>query len=208
MGSNLKIPPTAVSILLVSNQKGSILGRERERESSMTRGAQMIFSLLLTCIFASNVVRKSQAIWLTLPKAARTKCVSEEIHNNVVVLGDYIVVSDDPTHDTSTISVKVRFIPNALIISFFFPRFFNTRSWIISWGLRFVLFMYVILLLGCKEKWWHNSTFLRAKLLQLFGSSGKWYVLSLCMYDWRRIIWVSTLVFICFWFSVNLFVIN
>ncbi|XP_041010896.1 transmembrane emp24 domain-containing protein p24delta3-like [Juglans microcarpa x Juglans regia] len=74
----------------------------------MMRGAQVMFSLLLICFLTSDVVWKAQAIWLTLPKAARTKCVSEEIHNNVVVLGDYVVISDDPTHDTSTSTISVK----------------------------------------------------------------------------------------------------
>ncbi|RVW17656.1 Transmembrane emp24 domain-containing protein p24delta3 [Vitis vinifera] len=50
----------------------------------------------------------SQAIWLSLPSSG-TKCVSEEIHNNVVVLLDYSLVlggDDDPSHPT-TISVRV-----------------------------------------------------------------------------------------------------
>ncbi|PON81651.1 TMP21-related [Trema orientale] len=46
-----------------------------------------------------------EAIWLTLPSSG-TKCVSEEIQNNVVVLGDYVVVSEDQAH-SPTISVKV-----------------------------------------------------------------------------------------------------
>ncbi|KAM6554347.1 hypothetical protein CsatB_015109 [Cannabis sativa] len=52
------------------------------------------------------MVRATESIWLTLPSSG-TKCVSEEIQNNVVVLGDYVVVSEDHTHDTPTISVKV-----------------------------------------------------------------------------------------------------
>ncbi|XP_062077279.1 transmembrane emp24 domain-containing protein p24delta3-like [Humulus lupulus] len=52
------------------------------------------------------MVRASESIWLTLPSSG-TKCVSEEIQNNVVVLGDYVVVSEDHSNDTPTISVKV-----------------------------------------------------------------------------------------------------
>ncbi|XP_077212715.1 transmembrane emp24 domain-containing protein p24delta3-like [Tasmannia lanceolata] len=48
----------------------------------------------------------SKAIWLNLP-ASGTKCVSEEIQTNVVVLADYSVISDDGTHDAPTISAKV-----------------------------------------------------------------------------------------------------
>ncbi|CAO2828377.1 unnamed protein product [Amaranthus hypochondriacus] len=46
------------------------------------------------------------SIWLNLP-ASGTKCVSEEIQTNVVVLADYYVISDDPTSYEPTISVKV-----------------------------------------------------------------------------------------------------
>ncbi|KAH7518244.1 transmembrane emp24 domain-containing protein p24delta3 [Ziziphus jujuba] len=56
--------------------------------------------LLIICM-----VRNGGAIWLTLPPSG-TKCVSEEIQNNVVVLGDYAVVSEEQPL-TPTISVKV-----------------------------------------------------------------------------------------------------
>ncbi|KAK4401944.1 Transmembrane emp24 domain-containing protein p24delta3 [Sesamum angolense] len=48
----------------------------------------------------------SEAVWLSLP-ASGTKCVSEEIQNNVVVLADYVVISDDHIHPIPTISAKV-----------------------------------------------------------------------------------------------------
>ncbi|KAJ4966038.1 hypothetical protein NE237_017887 [Protea cynaroides] len=47
-----------------------------------------------------------QAIWLNLPGSG-TKCVSEEIQHNVVVLADYTVVSDDRSYDVPPISAKV-----------------------------------------------------------------------------------------------------
>lgn len=53
------------------------------------------------------VIQKGDAIWMSLPSASSTKCVTEEIHNNVVVLGDYVVISDDNVHPTPTISAKV-----------------------------------------------------------------------------------------------------
>ncbi|KAL2477527.1 Transmembrane emp24 domain-containing protein p24delta3 [Forsythia ovata] len=59
------------------------------------------FLLILLC-----VLQRSEAIWLSLP-ASGTKCVSEEIQNNVVVLADYVVISDDHVHPTPTISTKV-----------------------------------------------------------------------------------------------------
>ncbi|KAG6414878.1 hypothetical protein SASPL_122252 [Salvia splendens] len=57
--------------------------------------------LLLAC-----ASRRSCAIWLNLP-ATGTKCVSDEIHNNVVVLSDFVVISDDHVHPTPTISAKL-----------------------------------------------------------------------------------------------------
>lgn len=57
--------------------------------------------LCLCCIF----LRRCQGIWLNLP-ATGTKCVSEDIQTNVVVLADYIVVSEDHPQPP-TISVKV-----------------------------------------------------------------------------------------------------
>ncbi|KAL6517704.1 hypothetical protein OROMI_033405 [Orobanche minor] len=60
-----------------------------------------VIMLVLLC-----VLRQSGAIWLSLP-ASGTKCVSEEIQSNVVVLADYVVISDDHVHPTPTISAKV-----------------------------------------------------------------------------------------------------
>ncbi|XP_048439290.1 transmembrane emp24 domain-containing protein p24delta3-like [Pyrus x bretschneideri] len=56
-------------------------------------------------VLALCLVRTGQAIWLTLPSSG-TKCVSEEIQNNVVVLADYVVIPDDHSH-SPTISAKV-----------------------------------------------------------------------------------------------------
>ncbi|KAE8664657.1 Transmembrane emp24 domain-containing protein p24delta3 [Hibiscus syriacus] len=61
-----------------------------------------VFVALLWCL--SNAPHGG-AIWLNVPKTG-TKCVSEEIQSNVVVLGDYVVVSEDHGH-IPTISVKV-----------------------------------------------------------------------------------------------------
>ncbi|KAG6396396.1 hypothetical protein SASPL_142544 [Salvia splendens] len=52
------------------------------------------------------LLRRSDAIWLSLP-ASGTKCVSEEIQSNVIVLADYVVISDDHVHAGPTISAKV-----------------------------------------------------------------------------------------------------
>ncbi|KAL6297489.1 hypothetical protein ACE6H2_005631 [Prunus campanulata] len=60
---------------------------------------------IIIFFFILCLVRTGQAIWMTLPSSG-TKCVSEEIQNNVVVLADYVVISDDHSH-SPTISVKV-----------------------------------------------------------------------------------------------------
>ncbi|ONK61395.1 uncharacterized protein A4U43_C08F29460 [Asparagus officinalis] len=48
----------------------------------------------------------ADAVWLDLPPTG-TKCVSEEIQPNVVVLADYSVIYEGQTHSTITIAAKV-----------------------------------------------------------------------------------------------------
>lgn len=61
---------------------------------------------LIWLIWASNLWQLGTSIWLNLPPSG-TKCVSEEIQTNVVVLSDYYVISDDHTSHEPTITVKV-----------------------------------------------------------------------------------------------------
>ncbi|CBI19041.3 unnamed protein product, partial [Vitis vinifera] len=73
--------------------------------STMAESGIMLLAATMIMIWWAT---PSQAIWLSLPSSG-TKCVSEEIHNNVVVLLDYSLVlggDDDPSHPT-TISVRV-----------------------------------------------------------------------------------------------------
>ncbi|XP_071724197.1 transmembrane emp24 domain-containing protein p24delta3-like [Rutidosis leptorrhynchoides] len=63
------------------------------------------FGALSLCLILASQLLTTQAVWLTLPPSG-TKCVSEEIQTNVVVLADYVVVSQDHNH-LPTISVKV-----------------------------------------------------------------------------------------------------
>ncbi|KAJ9158880.1 hypothetical protein P3X46_024424 [Hevea brasiliensis] len=65
---------------------------------------ELVLQLLLT-LWIWGTVRVSEGIWLNLP-ASGTKCVSEELHTNVVVLADYVVVSEDNSR-LPTISIKV-----------------------------------------------------------------------------------------------------
>ncbi|KAK9073935.1 hypothetical protein SSX86_006529 [Deinandra increscens subsp. villosa] len=70
----------------------------------MAENARVLLPLLLLLMLVR--VQNGESVWLNLPSSG-TKCVSEELHNNVVVVGDYAVVSDDHEHLTPIISSKV-----------------------------------------------------------------------------------------------------
>ncbi|OWM90163.1 hypothetical protein CDL15_Pgr006484 [Punica granatum] len=62
---------------------------------------------LLALLCLTGRAHIGEAIWLTIPSSG-TKCVSEEIQSNVVVLADYYIVDDDHAHlRSSTISSRV-----------------------------------------------------------------------------------------------------
>ncbi|XP_059648161.1 transmembrane emp24 domain-containing protein p24delta4-like [Cornus florida] len=65
----------------------------------------VVWTVLILCL-TSNLLSVGQAIWLNLPPTG-TKCVSEEIHNNVVVLGDYVLIHGDHSLPVRTISATV-----------------------------------------------------------------------------------------------------
>jgi hypothetical protein len=72
------------------------------------KASSIFLALFLFCFFSI-----SQAIWISLPPSG-TKCVSEEIQHNVVVLADYVVLQfDQSSHPT--VAVKVHFF--SLILS-------------------------------------------------------------------------------------------
>ncbi|CAN4110661.1 unnamed protein product [Withania somnifera] len=66
-----------------------------------SRWVFLALPLMVLCL-----LHKGQAIWLTVPPSG-TKCVSEELHINVVVLADYYAVPDGQDHPNPTLSVKV-----------------------------------------------------------------------------------------------------
>lgn len=68
-------------------------------------GEKLLLLLMLIVVW----VNKGESVWLNIPKSGN-KCVTEEIHNNVVVVGDYVVISDDHLHPTPTISSKVLYL--------------------------------------------------------------------------------------------------
>lgn len=59
--------------------------------------------LLLLVVF---LALGAEAVWLDLPPSG-TKCVSEEIQPNVVVLADYSIIYEGHTHSDITIAIKV-----------------------------------------------------------------------------------------------------
>ncbi|KAL0699014.1 hypothetical protein Bca4012_055136 [Brassica carinata] len=60
-----------------------------------------------TVVLFLLTVNHGEAIWLTIPATGGTKCVSEEIQSNVVVLADYYVVDEQNPGNTPAVSAKV-----------------------------------------------------------------------------------------------------
>ncbi|KAK4776674.1 hypothetical protein SAY86_005362 [Trapa natans] len=72
----------------------------RRAPASLGTALQLIAVLLTSDFMAEEV----EGIWMNLP-ASGTKCVSEEIHHNKIVVADYMIVSEDP-YNGPTISIK------------------------------------------------------------------------------------------------------
>ncbi|KAL6959401.1 hypothetical protein U1Q18_039553 [Sarracenia purpurea var. burkii] len=70
--------------------------------ANLSRG--VLLMLILLCL-KSGLLPAGNAIWLNL-SVTGTKCVLEEIQNNVVVLADYVVISEDYTHPSPSILVN------------------------------------------------------------------------------------------------------
>ncbi|XP_010272898.1 PREDICTED: transmembrane emp24 domain-containing protein p24delta3-like [Nelumbo nucifera] len=68
--------------------------------------ALLIPALFLSLSLMSLLPPLGEAVWLNLPPST-TKCVSEEIQNNIVVLGDYNVVANNRSYDLPGINAKV-----------------------------------------------------------------------------------------------------
>ncbi|KAJ0247675.1 Transmembrane emp24 domain-containing protein p24delta5 [Hirschfeldia incana] len=60
-----------------------------------------------TAVLFLLTINHGEAIWLTIPATGGTKCVSEEIQSNVVVLADYYVVDEQNPGNTPGVSAKV-----------------------------------------------------------------------------------------------------
>ncbi|KAL9245543.1 hypothetical protein vseg_019183 [Gypsophila vaccaria] len=61
---------------------------------------------IMMVISWSKMAVKTEGIWMNLPSDGSTKCVSEEIQNNVVVIVDFVVI-DEHGHAVPTVSAKV-----------------------------------------------------------------------------------------------------
>jgi len=85
-------------------------GEEDHRCSPMAINRIAHGSLFLTVVLFFLTVNYGEAIWLTIPTTGGTKCVSEEIQSNVVVLADYYVVDEHNPENTPAVSSKVRFL--------------------------------------------------------------------------------------------------
>ncbi|KAJ1380168.1 GOLD domain [Sesbania bispinosa] len=72
---------------------------------NLSSGTGMTLLLLLCFTTLFHVFPLTEAVWLTIPSSG-TKCLSEEIQTNVVVLADYYVVTDEAPQ-LATISVRV-----------------------------------------------------------------------------------------------------
>ncbi|XWS25168.1 hypothetical protein CRYUN_Cryun27aG0047100 [Craigia yunnanensis] len=71
------------------------------------RAALLLPIIWVLCFTSkSNILPVAEAIWLTIPSSG-TKCVSEEIQNNVVVLVDYYVIDEKNPDHIPTISARV-----------------------------------------------------------------------------------------------------
>ncbi|GLT49805.1 hypothetical protein SLA2020_233360 [Shorea laevis] len=76
---------------------------------ALTVGARTVFFslFLFLCLTGdNNLVPVAEAIWLTIPGSG-TRCVSEEIQTNVVVLADYYVFDENNPAHIPTISARV-----------------------------------------------------------------------------------------------------
>lgn len=110
------------------------------------RSARVAVSFLAVFLLICVLVAPATAIWLTLPSSG-TKCVSEEIQSNVVVLADYVVIDDsiDIQHHYPTISASVFWL--ASTFHFIFSSLFCfTDAWLLYSFLKFILIYFISLL--------------------------------------------------------------
>ncbi|OIW02427.1 hypothetical protein TanjilG_05020 [Lupinus angustifolius] len=69
-----------------------------------TRMSPMLLFLSFTILCV--VLPQTHAIWIHIPNS-EPKCISEEIHSNVVVLGDYFIFNDHSKGEHASVSATV-----------------------------------------------------------------------------------------------------
>ena len=82
--------------------------RKREEDPRCSPMAIRGIFTISTVVLFLLTVNHGEAIWLTIPATGGTKCVSEEIQSNVVVMADYYVVDEQNPGNTPAVSAKVR----------------------------------------------------------------------------------------------------
>ncbi|CAL0317916.1 unnamed protein product [Lupinus luteus] len=80
------------------------MGKDMNLKSFGTRMTPMLLFLCFSTLCV--LLPQTQAIWIELPNSG-PKCISEEIHSNVVVLGDYFLFSDNTQPDHLTVAATV-----------------------------------------------------------------------------------------------------
>ncbi|KAF5813800.1 hypothetical protein HanXRQr2_Chr03g0102971 [Helianthus annuus] len=70
----------------------------------MVEKVRLLLPMLLLMLI---LVQNGESVWLTLPRSGN-KCVMEEIHNNVVVVGEYtVVIFEGLIRSNPTVSITV-----------------------------------------------------------------------------------------------------
>ncbi|KAJ8773405.1 hypothetical protein K2173_028582 [Erythroxylum novogranatense] len=69
--------------------------------------SRTLTAIILVCLIGSAyVVQRTEGVWLTIPSTG-TKCLSEDIHSNVVVLANYYAFNEENPEQTFSISARV-----------------------------------------------------------------------------------------------------
>lgn len=96
----------AKDLATTTQRSTNTIGKFEISSMKMTAKMRREFPTAFLLLFLVPVmIPVGEAVWLDVPPTG-TKCVSEEIQSNVVVLADYLIISED--HEVMpTISVKV-----------------------------------------------------------------------------------------------------
>lgn len=90
-------------ILALLGVERSIVGNETPTMGGFSR---TVTAVTVAVVIAVWLAESAAAVWLELPQKG-TKCVSEEIQPNVVVLADYSIMFEGNAYNHPTMAVKV-----------------------------------------------------------------------------------------------------